>query len=31
MFRHRMLDYDCTEPDWDDHLEKLREQQQKKR
>jgi hypothetical protein len=22
----RMLDYDCTEPDWDEHLEKLREQ-----
>ena len=21
----RMLDYDCTEPDWDEHLEKLRE------
>jgi hypothetical protein len=23
----RMLDYDCTEPDWEEHLEKLREQQ----
>jgi hypothetical protein len=22
----RMLDYDCTEPDWDEHLDKLREQ-----
>lgn len=22
----RMLDYDCTEPDWDDHLETLRQQ-----
>jgi hypothetical protein len=22
----RMLDYDCTEPDWDDHLEMLRRQ-----
>jgi hypothetical protein len=22
----RMLDYDCTEPDWDDHLEMLRQQ-----
>jgi hypothetical protein len=22
----RMLDYDCTEPDWDDHLELLRQQ-----
>lgn len=22
----RMLDYDCTEPDWDEHLERLREQ-----
>lgn len=21
----RMLDYDCTEPDWDEHLERLRE------
>jgi hypothetical protein len=26
----RMLDYDCTEPDWEDHLEKLREQHRKK-
>lgn len=26
----RMLDYDCTEPDWDDHLEQLRSQQQQK-
>ena len=25
----RMLDYDCTEPDWDEHLEKLREQKQR--
>jgi hypothetical protein len=23
----RMLDYDCTEPDWEDYLETLREQQ----
>jgi hypothetical protein len=22
----RMLDYDCTEPDWEDHLEQLRQQ-----
>lgn len=27
----RMLDYDCTEPDWDEHLEKLREQKQRGR
>jgi hypothetical protein len=27
----RMLDYDCTEPDWDDHLEALREQQRQKK
>jgi hypothetical protein len=25
----RMLDYDCTEPDWDDHLEELRQQKKK--
>jgi hypothetical protein len=25
----RMLDYDCTEPDWDEHLGKLREQKQR--
>ena len=25
----RMLDYDCTESDWEDHLDKLREQQKK--
>jgi hypothetical protein len=24
----RMLDYDCTEPDWDEHLESLRGKQQ---
>jgi hypothetical protein len=23
----RMLDYDCTEPDWEEHLQRLREQQ----
>jgi hypothetical protein len=22
----RMLNYDCTEPDWEDHLETLRQQ-----
>lgn len=27
----RMLDYDCTEPDWDEHLDMLREQQQEGR
>jgi hypothetical protein len=26
----RMLDYDCTEPDWDDHLESLRAKQQQR-
>jgi len=26
----RMLDYDCTEPDWEDHLDTLRQQQKKK-
>jgi hypothetical protein len=26
----RMLDYDCTEPDWDDYLESLRAKQQKR-
>jgi hypothetical protein len=26
----RMLDYDCTEPDWEDHLETLRQQKNKK-
>lgn len=25
----RMLDYDCTEPDWEDHLDNLRQQQKK--
>ncbi|MEJ0099473.1 MAG: hypothetical protein WDO12_06920 [Pseudomonadota bacterium] len=25
----RMLDYDCTEQDWEDHLQALRDQQQK--
>ena len=29
MAEGRMLDYDCTGPDWDDHLERLREQQKK--
>ncbi|MEY2852956.1 MAG: hypothetical protein RL030_88 [Pseudomonadota bacterium] len=27
----RMLDYDCTEPDWDEYLDKLREQQKQQR
>jgi hypothetical protein len=26
----RMLDYDCTEPDWDDYLEGLREKQRQR-
>jgi hypothetical protein len=26
----RMLDYSCTEPDWQDHLEELRRKQEKK-
>ena len=26
----RMLDYDCVEPDWDDHLDMLREQRRRK-
>ncbi len=27
----RMLDYDCTEPDWDEHLDRLREERAKQK